>query len=306
MPDISQITLPSGSTYDIKDATAREDIEELRNSISGGVRFVGETTTEITDESTTKPITVNESSYDQIKGDIVVYNDFEFIWDGDKWIEFGNMGVFGLLAYKDSASGTYTPSGNISRPSFTGDTLTSTGRHRPTGTISNQTFTGTKATLQMTGTPDGTISISQGVGDANYTPEGSVSAPTLSISTSDSSIQTIDSVGTLPEFSATVSNENLTLGFTQGSLPTKNSALTVLTSIDSATASAPTFTGTGAVLEASFTGATSTFIMEYTPQGSVSKGTFTGTEVDISVSGTPSGAVSIPTFTGTQATITVS
>ena len=110
----------------------------------------------------------------------------------------------------------------------------------------------------------------------------------------------------MPEFTATVSNENLTLGFSQGSLPTKNSAVTVLTSIDSATASAPTFTGTGTVLEASFSGSTSTFVMEYTPQGSVSKGTFTGTEVDISVSGVPSGSVSIPTFNGTQATVTVS
>ena len=306
MPDISQITLPSGNVYDIKDADAREQIEELRQSISGGVRFVGPTTTEISDGSTVKPITVNGSSYTQIKGDIVIYNDFEYIWDDTKWIEFGNMGVFGTLAYQDSASGTYTPAGSISRPTFSGATLTSTGRHRPSGTIATQTFTGTQATLQMTGTPEGSISISQGIGEANYTPAGSVSAPTVSIETSDSSIQTIDSVGTLPEFTATVANENLTLGFSQGSLPTKNSAVTVLTSIDSATASAPTFTGTGTKFEAAFTGETSTFVMQYTPEGTVSKGSFTGTEVDISVSGTPSGSISIPTFTGTEATITVS
>ena len=46
MPEIKQITLPSGNTYDIKDATARTaiasnsaDIEELRSMISGGVSF---------------------------------------------------------------------------------------------------------------------------------------------------------------------------------------------------------------------------------------------------------------------------
>ena len=33
MPDISKITLPSGNTYDIKDATARQ-------MISGGVSFI--------------------------------------------------------------------------------------------------------------------------------------------------------------------------------------------------------------------------------------------------------------------------
>ena len=32
MPDISKITLPSGSTYDIKDATARSDIQDIWNS----------------------------------------------------------------------------------------------------------------------------------------------------------------------------------------------------------------------------------------------------------------------------------
>lgn len=305
MPDISQITLPSGSTYDLKDAAAREEIEELRNSISGGVRFVGETTTELSNGSTVKPIYVNGSYYDQIKGDIVVYNNFEYIWDDTKWIEFGNMGVFGQLAYKDSASGTYTPAGNISRPVFYGDVLRSTGRHRPTGTISDQTFTGTQSTIQMTGTPEGTIAISQGIGDANYTPSGSVSAPEITINDSTTSLQVIDSVGTLPEFGATVANENLTLSFSAGTLPTKSSAQSVVTSV-SATASQPTFTGTGTVLEGTFTGATSTFVMQYTPQGSISKATFSGTEVDISVSGTPGGSVSIPSFTGTQSTITVS
>ena len=304
MPDISQITLPSGSTYNLKDAAAREDIEELRNSISGGVRFVGETTTPLSDGSTVKPITVNGSSYDQIKGDIVVYNDIEYIWDDTKWIEFGNMGAFGTLAYKNSASGTYTPSGNISRPVFSGDTLTSTGRHKPSGTISNQTFTGTQAIIQISGTPTGSVSISEGSGSPNYAPSGTVSAPTISVETTDTSVQVIDSVGTLPEFGATVSNENLTLSFSAGSLPTKATAQTFLTSVG-ATASAPVFVGTGVDLEGTFTGNSSTYVAQYTPQGSVSKATFNGTEVDISVSGTPGGAISIPSFTGTQATITV-
>lgn len=306
MPDISQLTLPSGSTYDIKDAEARRQIEELRNAISGGVRYIGETTSELTDGATTKPIIVNGASYEQLKGDIVQYNNTEFIWDGDKWIEFGNLGAFRALAYKDTASGPYTPAGRISRPTFTGDSLTSTGRHRPSGTIGVQTFTGTQATMQLTGTPEGSVEIEQAVGEANYTPEGAVSAPTITVATSDTQIQTIDSVGTLPTFTATVANENLTFGFTQGSLPTKAAAQTVITSIDSATASAPTFTGTGTRLVGNFQGESSTFVAQYTPQGEISRATFTGTEVDISVSGTPSGVISVPTFTGTEGTVTVS
>ena len=55
MADISKITLPSGQTYDIKDAVARQ-------SASGGMHLVGATTTAIADGSTTNPITINGES----------------------------------------------------------------------------------------------------------------------------------------------------------------------------------------------------------------------------------------------------
>ncbi len=52
-PVISQITLPSGTIYDIKDATARAAIE----AITGGdaVVFIGVSTTTITDGGTQTP-----------------------------------------------------------------------------------------------------------------------------------------------------------------------------------------------------------------------------------------------------------
>ena len=46
MADISKITLPNGTTYDLKDAQARSDIEAIEAAIAGGVTFIGETTTE--------------------------------------------------------------------------------------------------------------------------------------------------------------------------------------------------------------------------------------------------------------------
>ena len=99
-------------------------------------------------------------------------------------------------------------------------------------------------------------------------------------------------------------------------------------------ATAPTFTGTGARLvtgniavpnSASFTGTEATLSVSGTPSGTVSQpsftgtavrlvtgniavpktptASFTGTQATISVSGTPSGTVSQPTFTGTKAQI---
>jgi len=51
MAEISKITLPSGTTYDIKDATARA-------TIAGAISIKGTTTTALTDEATTNPITI--------------------------------------------------------------------------------------------------------------------------------------------------------------------------------------------------------------------------------------------------------
>lgn len=58
MAYISKITLPTGSTYDIKDAKAWTDIEALSAAIKGGVHYIGKTTTALVDGSTTNPITV--------------------------------------------------------------------------------------------------------------------------------------------------------------------------------------------------------------------------------------------------------
>lgn len=58
MADISKITLPSGTSYDFKDAKARAQIEALRGQVTGQVHYVGVTTTALTNLSTTKPIQI--------------------------------------------------------------------------------------------------------------------------------------------------------------------------------------------------------------------------------------------------------
>ena len=100
MPDISKITLPSGNTYNIKDAVARELIAEL----SGSTAYLGVTTTALTDGATTNPITIDSSSVTATTGNIVVYGSAEFIFDGTKWNEFGDLARLGALAYKDTVS----------------------------------------------------------------------------------------------------------------------------------------------------------------------------------------------------------
>lgn len=189
--EISKIVLPDGTSYDIKDAVARAAI----GSISGALKYLGATTTSLSDGSATNPVTIGGKSVTAAAGDVVIYGNLEFVWsDTDsKWHEFGSTGSLKALAFKDSATGSYTPA-------------------------------------------------------------GTVSAPTVTVSVNTASVKPFGSAGTLPsctlpEMTATVSGETLTLGWTAGSfsagtLPSAGADVTVATGIKSATASAPAFSGT--------------------------------------------------------------
>ena len=339
MAEISKITLPSGTTYDIKDAQARSDIAAIEAAIAGGVTFMGETSTPLTDGATTSQIVINDKTVTAVKGYLVVYNSKEFVYDGTKWIELGDLSLIGDLGWKDSASATYTPAGQVSQPTFTGSSSTVTitsvdntnGNYQPKGSVSKPTFTGSNSTFGGNFTPSGSVTVTTNAttnktaavspaasGTTTYTPSGSVTAPTISVNTAGSTttVNSITSVGTLPSLTTTVTNENLTISFDAGTLPVKGSNTTVKTGDATYTASAPTFSGTGVRLvtgniavpntyTATFTGEEGSVSVSGTPSGSVSQPTFTGTKVQLSGSTTASGTVSKPTFSGTQATITV-
>ena len=193
MADISVIQLPSGSSYNIKDAWARQAIQGLGNP----THFLGASSTAITDGGTQKP-TINSAEVTPNAGDIVVYNNGEFIWSGTAWIELGDLSGLGSLAYKNSASGSVTPTGTVSKPTFTGSssavTITAadntSGNYTPKGSISGIAWTGASMTSTGTFTPAGSVSFTNGnktatvspasSGDATYTPAGTVSKPTFS------------------------------------------------------------------------------------------------------------------------------
>lgn len=318
MADISKIKLPDGTVYDIKDTTARTQIQSIQDKVSSGMNYLGITTTALTDGSTTASISIDGKSVTATKGDFAIYGELEFIFNGTKWQELGDPTGKGLgdLAYKDNASVEYTPRGTISKPTFTGTKATLTSSITPAGTISKPTFTGTQSTISSSYTPAGTISIASGTGTANYTPAGTVAAPTITVTPTTVNVNSITNVGTLPSCTlptlemSVEADETLALDwtagtFSAGTLPTKGANVAVVKSA-TATATAPAFTGTGTQLTATFTGTAGTASATFTPSGSVSAPTFTGTEDDISIDYTPAGTLSTPTFTGTKATITVS
>lgn len=257
MADISKITLPSGSTYNLKDQGARDLIDALESYSS----YLGVTTTAITDGATTNPITIGGESVTAKKGSIVNYGSKEFIFNGTAWQEFGDLSALGALAYKDSASGSFTPAGTVSQPTFTGSS-------------SSVTITATDNT------------------SGNYQPKGSISAPTISVATAGATttvknptkvtvaktvVAQAPSATSHPTNNLTyysVANETLSLyqlGYTTGdSITTED--VTVKTGDAAYSASAPTFTGTKTQLSGTTTAA-----------GSVSQPTFSGTAGTVEV-----------------------
>lgn len=274
-PIIYTVTMPSGNTYDLVDQGARDLIKELMNFRE----WLGVTTSEIEEGSTTNPVMIGTTEVTAEAGDVVSrdsdHKDFIFSSTG-VWQNFGELTGLGALAFKDSASGLYTPTGTISAPTFTGTTMESTGSYTPSGTISNPEFTG--ASMTSTG---------------SYTPSGSISE----VAIGTTSVAAVKSVGTLatctmPTF--TVSNGNLTItdgSYVAGTLPESESVTVASGSVTSQ----PTFTGT-----------TETITVEGTTAGSVGALTFTGTTETITVTGTTAGSVGTSEFTGNAATITVS
>lgn len=270
MADISKITLPSGNTYNIKDVTARELIKELQNYSD----FLGITTTELVDGANTNPIIIENKSVTAKKGNVVIYGNKEFIFNGTVWQEFGDLSVLGTLAFKNKAEGSYTPAGTVSTP----------------------TFTGTAESISASFIPAGDVDITTDVMAPviNYTPAGIISTPTITVTPNTTTVNSITDVGslptcTLPNMTATVTDENLTLGWSAGSfdagtLPSQGANTTVVTGIKSASSSQLDFTGTGVKIQATFTGAVGTATGTFTPSGDISQPNFTGTAATIEVS----------------------
>lgn len=279
MADLSKFTLPSGTTYNIKDEVAR-------SMAGGGIRFLGVTDTVITDESTVATVQIDEENIEVQNGDLVIFNKKEFVYSANDscWHELGDNSAFSSMAYADSASASYTPA----------------------GTITGGQFQGTLGNINVTGTPEGSVAISKGEGATNYTPEGTISKPdvTVNLNTSTGFVASSANGGgavtagtaaqaTMPQLEFTVTGETLAINWTEGSFTPNEPTQVVMPSFEEKTIAsgvqsaaldtAPVFTGTGVDLEATFTGDSMNATGTYTPEGNISDLGFSGTQATITV-----------------------
>lgn len=148
----SKLTLPvnvSGTItnveFTIKDAAARESITALGNALY----WIGVTTTELVDDTTTSAvITVGGQSVTAKAGGMAQYEGEEFVYNGTKWQSVGRND-FGALAFKASASATYTPTGDVTNSGSTTSSfneITSVGT-APSWSVSGETVTFSAGTL---------------------------------------------------------------------------------------------------------------------------------------------------------------
>ena len=149
MPDpklyFSWLELADGKKY-VKDAEAREDIQRILDIIKNGSRYIGkfvsavvggETVSDLKEGDVPTSITTTAGTFvtgtpasgqeQLMAGDYtqIVRNgksNIELMWNGQAIDEFGSTSMLKALAFKDSASGTYTPAGTNapSAVTFTG------------------------------------------------------------------------------------------------------------------------------------------------------------------------------------------
>lgn len=202
MSTIKQVRV-SDTTYDIIDAVSTWTVagltrylsnatgdgvsseitaEQLRTALglTNAMHFIGIVSEDITDLSTTNPVTINEESVTAVDGDVIISGTKELVWANSKWNLMGDTGDFALKTITITGTGALGGGGNLTaNRTITHNTYTpqngntTTGRNNvilnvvsdnyghvtsvSTGAIS-ATFTGKSATIQSTGfyTPSGT------------------------------------------------------------------------------------------------------------------------------------------------------
>ena len=284
----SRVKLLDGSYAEVKDAVARA-------AIVGSTHFIGVTTTALTDGQTISQVTIGEETVTLKNGDLMLYNSKEFIFasaDG-KVHELGDLTGLGSLAYKNDASGSYTPAGSVSKPDVdVTPTTTSVAAFSTAGSVT-------------AGSANIPTAVSVTAGEANVptavtVQAGSANTPTA-VSVTPGSANTPTAV-TLPTLTTSLNGETLELGWSAGSVTPGSAGTPTAVSVTPGVAGTPT-----AVSVTPGTAGTPTAVTVTPGTASVPTEVTLPTSENVSVvTGVAAELHEAPAFTGTAATITVS
>lgn len=194
-PTIWQITTPNNTTYDIEDKAARAaaakgiQLIKCTNAANtpSGVTWDDDGTTVtgalVASDTTTGKIYLVPLETTETRN---VFDEYVTVINDDatpvtySWEKIGttdiDLSIFGELAYKDSASGSYTPAGSVSTPTISVDSAGATATVTPfgsAGTLPSLTMTVSEGNLTI-GFNQGTLptagtDVTVKTGDASYT-----------------------------------------------------------------------------------------------------------------------------------------
>ena len=225
-----------------------------------------------------------------------------------------------------ASSGKFTPAGSVAvELQQTSTSVASTGKFTPAGTVSAPSVTVTPATATVKHIASlGTLpsyTAAQYTAPSVKEAKGSFATAglTASIDSNDAEMLVFSAASTSQALTGTGFNAGsyTAASFNAGALPTYGAEMSVVTGIESASATAPTFTGSegnlsvsgsynqASVKSAAFTGSEGDLSVKGNyNQASVQSATFSGDEGDLSVNGNYNQAsVKSAGFTGTEATI---
>lgn len=343
-PELSTLTMPSGTTYDLKDKTARELIDAINNwsyivctnasntpkDVVWGTDPDTVTGTLVATADTMYKIYLVPSSNgtNDIYDEYVTVNPTSgtYIWEMFGHTSLPDMNGYvknsaghsgataGELAYKDSATGT------VNVPSTFTTTLTTTTDTvdvdvTPSGEVSQPTFSGegvrlVTSDITVPNTFASTFTGTEGSLSVSGTPAGTVSTPTITVTTNNTNIanptaKTVaTSLVTAAPGSTAPSNVQVMCDVVGENLRLYQVGYTTGDSIDTTTVSVATGIDTATSTQPEFSGTAMTATGTFTPSGSVATQTDQTTTVSATVSSTSGVATYTPAGTVSKPTFT--
>ena len=133
----------SKGTFNANQTTNSEiNITASDLGLSGAMKFLGISTTAITDGSTTNPITIDSKSVTAVAGNVVLYGSKEFVWTGSLWEELGDEGSHALKSITITGTGALSGGGSLeANRTITHNTTTRTNTTSTANPNYGETFT---------------------------------------------------------------------------------------------------------------------------------------------------------------------
>ena len=178
-PTAPTATAGTNTTQIATTAFVKSAVDTAMSGLSGAMHFIGTATVAITDGSTTDPTisgyTFGTNGASAANGDVVLYGNKEFVWNGSAWEELGHEGSYALDTVKVEGGDGLSGGGNLTENrTITHAVPTNASAGTKGGTSGTRTYV-QSITTDKFGHITGFTSATETVTDTTYTfAEGSV------------------------------------------------------------------------------------------------------------------------------------